>query len=336
MKKISGIWAVLAGLIFLAGCGTDPSTGPPNTGDLLDPLLAPSAAAEIAAVITELEGRTYPAGTLQFLETRSGTFADLSLVAYESAGHTIYGVLSQPKAAGTYPLVLYNHGGDNGMSATELDHPLAAGFVQAASSFRSEAVRWFGTDYQSEGTPSPWDRDVDDALVLLASAIQLPNVDPSRVWTVGGSRGGGVSLLAAIRLPDRFLGVVDVFGPTDFFDPAFRPAVDTLAAGGTDGRPGTEFLKETVLLPYLSGALSLAEGRQAMIRRSAMYFADRLPPVQVHHGTADNVVPISQSERLVARLRELGKPVEYYAYPGMGHEDVLGPEQIPRILAFVK
>jgi dienelactone hydrolase len=48
-----------------------------------------------------------------------------------------------------------------------------------------------------------------------------------------------------------------------------------------------------------------------------------LPPVQIHHGTADQIVGIADSERLVSELRAVGKieglGYEYFTYPGAGH-----------------
>ena len=330
------LWPLFS--VLLLGCGGESPVSPPDPRALVDTLLRPPHDDEVATVAAEFDDRPYTdsPGGLEVLETRPGTYADLSLVSYRCDGLRIYGVISRPKAPGTYPLVLYNHGGDRGMGPSDLDHPLAAGFVQAASSFRSEAVRWFGVEYRSDGSPSPWDRDVDDALALLECAGDLPGVDATRALTLGGSRGGGVSLLAAARRPDRFRCVVDVFGPTDFFDPFFRAIADSLAAGGNDSRPGMAFLKEALILPYLSGSLSLPAARSELIRRSALYFADRLPPTQIHHGADDEVVPISQSDRLADRLSRLGRPFEYFQYPGAGHDGILAPEMIPRVLTFIQ
>ena len=151
--------------------------------------------------------------------------------------------------------------------------------------------------------------------------------------TFGASRGGAVSLLAAIRQPGKFLRVVDLFGPTDFFDPIYRADLQAWTAGATDARPGTALLRQEVVDPYLSGALSLGDARLALLRRSALYFAERLPPVQIHHGTLDDIVPITQSDRLAEILSGNS---EYYQYVGKGHEANLGDELLPRILAFLQ
>ncbi|MDP6775976.1 MAG: prolyl oligopeptidase family serine peptidase [Candidatus Latescibacteria bacterium] len=336
MARSPSLLQFLAGILLVA-CGSEDPLAPDDTVARLDALLAEPTTSEIAAALSELDAKSpvCDAGGLQVLEQSQQGFADLSLVSYRSGGLRIYGVIARPKAPGRYPLLLYNHGGDGGIDPTELDHPLAGGFVQVASSFRDEAVHWFGTDYRSDGPASPWDRDVDDALVLLECARGLPEADTTRTVVLGGSRGGGVSLLAAARRPDRFRCAIDIYGPTDFLDPAFRGIADTLAAGGSDSRPGMDFLKSTLLTPYLEGTVPLATARAALIRRSSIYFAGRLPPTQVHHGTMDLVVPITQSDRLAARLEDLGKPFEYYRYPGAGHEFPLGPDQIPRMLAFI-
>jgi dienelactone hydrolase len=48
-----------------------------------------------------------------------------------------------------------------------------------------------------------------------------------------------------------------------------------------------------------------------------------LPPVQIHHGTDDPLVPISDSTQLVSQLRSAGKVehvgYEFFTYHGQGH-----------------
>jgi predicted peptidase len=43
-------------------------------------------------------------------------------------------------------------------------------------------------------------------------------------------------------------------------------------------------------------------------------------PVRVYHGDADDVVPIAESDGLVAALRACGGRVEYVRYPGVAHD----------------
>ncbi len=48
---------------------------------------------------------------------------------------------------------------------------------------------------------------------------------------------------------------------------------------------------------------------------------DRLPPILIHHGDADTLVPLEQSQRFIARAEELGleERIELVVRPGRGH-----------------
>jgi len=54
--------------------------------------------------------------------------------------------------------------------------------------------------------------------------------------------------------------------------------------------------------------------------------ADRIKdlPLWVFHGEKDTVVPVQASRKMVARLKELGSPVKYTEYPGVGHNSWSG------------
>ena len=49
------------------------------------------------------------------------------------------------------------------------------------------------------------------------------------------------------------------------------------------------------------------------------YVADISGPLQLHHGTADTEVPYSFSVMLNEAMKQAGKPVEFYTYPGANH-----------------
>lgn len=52
---------------------------------------------------------------------------------------------------------------------------------------------------------------------------------------------------------------------------------------------------------------------------SNSYLQDLSGPIQLHHGTADESVPLEFSEILYAEVLEAGKTVEMYTYPGDNH-----------------
>ena len=47
------------------------------------------------------------------------------------------------------------------------------------------------------------------------------------------------------------------------------------------------------------------------------------PPILLMHGTADTVVKPYNSERLAAKLKAQGTPVELRLYPGKNHVDLV-------------
>jgi len=47
---------------------------------------------------------------------------------------------------------------------------------------------------------------------------------------------------------------------------------------------------------------------------------DKNMPIWVFHGEEDQSIPISESEMMVARLKEMGRDVRFTRYPGVGHD----------------
>jgi dipeptidyl aminopeptidase/acylaminoacyl peptidase len=68
------------------------------------------------------------------------------------------------------------------------------------------------------------------------------------------------------------------------------------------------------------GARNDAELSVLLGRASAMEQAEAIrAPVLLIHGDRDTSAPVAESERLAARLRELGREVELIVVPGAGH-----------------
>ncbi len=49
------------------------------------------------------------------------------------------------------------------------------------------------------------------------------------------------------------------------------------------------------------------------------FLVDLSGPIQLHHGTDDESVPVEYSKELYARLQEMGRPSELYLYEGDNH-----------------
>jgi dipeptidyl aminopeptidase/acylaminoacyl peptidase len=179
---------------------------------------------------------------------------------------------------------------------------------------------------------------VEDARALLTVALQrTPQADPERIGVVGSSRGGDVALLMGIR-DERVDLVAEFAGPTDFFGPFVQGAVESALRGQVPDLPGADYLNETLIQPLKRGELRIEDVRSELLRRSPVYFAAELPDLQVHHGTADLVVPVGEGERLIAVMRGLGRTApafEGFIYPGAGHETLYHLEAILNLRGFL-
>ena len=285
-------------------------------------LFAAPSESERAAVAAEWSTRDVSARDVQTVATFSQTATNplggasttytVTVVSHAVGGVKHYGAVLVPEgtpATTKLPLIIYAHGGDAGVSVEEgagLAAVLRPNAVWVVPSFRAETLRYGATRLTSGGPASPWDRDVDDALALVNVALALaPQADAARIGAVGFSRGGAVAMLMAIREP-RVRRVLEFFGPTDFYGPYVQEAVEQALGGGTRSLPGFIVLNDRFIQPLKRGELTVEAMRAELLRRSAVEFAGRLPTLQVQHGTADDVVNVSQAERLIAVMK--GRP----------------------------
>lgn len=316
----------------------------------LDVLFAAPSPAEVEAVRADWAGRSAPARDVRVELTEPFTLgeteATLRIVSHVVSGFRHYGAIVVPDGAedASLPLLVYLHGGDGGVSISDLQiaalglGDITKRFAYALPSFRSEPLRHGDTAWVSEGTSSPWDYDVDDVIALVNVAFELvPEARPGGYNLLGGSRGGGVALLTGIR-DERVERIVSFFGPTDFFDEWVREIVREAALRMPRQLTGVAHLDSTIVQPYLSGDLVRPEARLELVRRSAVLFAADIPPTQVHHGTIDFVVSVSQAHSLMRTMEALGRgppDFEAYIYDLGGHDFLSLDEAIPRAVAFM-
>ena len=336
------------GLSLLA-CG-DSGVDPPASTVDLDALFAAPTATEEAAVRADWATRQPMAAGVTVEATQAvdngGTASTLQVVSHDVDGVQHFGAVLTPDGAapGSLPILVYLHGGDDGVDVDELlpllplvFTDLEDAFVVLIPSFRAEPLVFDGVTYPSGGEASPWDRDVDDALALIEVALAgvAPAADPSRMGAVGFSRGAGVALLMGIR-DARIDRVVEFFGPTDFLGPWVRAITEDALNGVVRDLPGVAVLDQRFVQPLERGEITLAEVRLELLRRSPARFAADLPAVQIHHGTEDQTVPVGEGERLIAALDAVGHPdVESFIYPGGTHNPLSLQGSLDRTRSFL-
>jgi acetyl esterase/lipase len=152
-------------------------------------------------------------------------------------------------------------------------------------------------------------------------------VDPNRLGMMGASAGGHLACLAAVTaMPEKSgsgdeheLAGTDVKAVAVFF-----PITDFLDFGGKaiDARAEDGFgpVARRLAFPQGLGNESDSEVSDKLKQISpACLVTTQAPPFLLIHGNADTVVPLQQSERMLAALKQAGVPAELIVKHGGGH-----------------
>lgn len=125
--------------------------------------------------------------------------------------------------------------------------------------------------------------------------------DRGKLFLVGGSYGGYMSLLLHGRHPEYFKAVVDIFGPSDLFTfvnsvpPHWKPMMERWV--GDPERDKERFIKDSPIT----------------------YLDTMTKPMLVIQGAKDPRVVKEESDQIVAKLEEKGRDVEYLVLEDEGH-----------------
>ena len=144
----------------------------------------------------------------------------------------------------------------------------------------------------------------NDLVDAIHWAVDQGFVDPDRIAIYGGSYGGYAALAGATLTPDLFKCAVDIVGPSNLitFINTIPPYWSTYLAMLRQrvGNPDTEaeFLKS----------------------RSPLSHVDKIKiPMLIAQGANDPRVKQSESEQIVAAMKEKGIDYEYMLFPDEGH-----------------
>jgi len=205
------------------------------------------------------------------------------------------------------PLLVFIHGGgwNHGKRSDYLTYliPFAQqGYITATVTYR----------LLKDGTYPACVEDIQDAVKWFFQNGETYGYDPDRIALIGGSAGGHLALLGGYgwhplnAVPDsatvapvhKIKAVVDIYGPVDFTTEYARThrLITNFIAHSYEERP--DLYKEASPIQYLDKSN---------------------PPTLILQGTADDLVPASQSDTLKARLDKLGVPNVYCRVPGWPH-----------------
>jgi uncharacterized protein len=240
-------------------------------------------------------------------------------VYYLSEGLKIYALLTVPDGeipAGGWPAIVFNHGyiPPDVYKTTEryiayVDRLANSGFVVFRIDYR-------GND-QSEGQPTGAYGNPGytvDVLNAVASMKRYPQVNPEKIGMWGHSMGGFLTLRAMVIAEDIKAGVIwaGVVGSYDDLLYNWR------RTGSFTPSPSSRGVGWRTLWLEQHGSPEENPGFWEAVSANT-YLADITGPIQLHHGTSDEDVPVEFSLSLYEGLRLTGKYAELYTYPGDNH-----------------
>ncbi len=227
------------------------------------------------------------------------------LVRYPSTDHLrVPALLYRPRGADRTrraPVVVIVHGGPEVQAFPTYDplvqYLLSRGIGIIEPNYRGSSG--YGLAYQRLIYRDFGGGDLRDLGAAADYLATLDWVDAARLGVYGQSYGGFATLSCLARQPERWAAAVEHCGRSDLTTAAIPPH-------------WRHRMREWVGDP-LDDAEMLRE-------RSPINHAGNIRiPVLIVHGENDVRVPRAESDRMVQRLRDLRKPVEYLVLPGDGH-----------------
>ena len=228
---------------------------------------------------------------------RYTTFDDRSIPAF---------IYRPQGASGKLPVVIQIHGGPEGQELPSFSARRQSWVKELGAAVIIPNVRGssgYGKTYLSLDNAEKREDSVKDIGALLDWVAQQPDLDASRVAVVGQSYGGYMALAVAAHYNDRLVGVIDLYGISDF----------------------ATFLENTEGYRRDLRRAEYGDERDPAMRAvfeqiAPINMSDRMKkPMMIYQGANDPRVPASESEQMVAKLRDQGTEVWYVLARDEGH-----------------
>ena len=242
----------------------------------------------------------------------AGDLATMHPMTFDARdGLPLHGFLTLPTttAAGPPPLVLLVHGGpwqhDTWGYHPQVQLLANRGYAVLQVNFRGSTG--YGRTHTTAAV-GEFARAMHSDLIDAADwAVAHGHADPDRIGIMGASYGGYAALVATALAPDYFAAAVDHVGVSD------------LASFLRNLPPFTKPYNVNSWYAYLGDPDDPA-AEADMLSRSPITMVDQMTtPLLVAQGANDARVVQTESDSIVAPLRERGVPVEYLLATDEGH-----------------
>ncbi len=201
--------------------------------------------------------------------------------------------------------IVWPHGGpqsaERKMFRAFFQFAVARGYNVWAPNYRGSTG--YGADFMERVNRDWAGAPRRDMLAGIDWLVKTGRADPDRLFCVGGSYGGYMTLLLHGLDGDRFRAFVDIFGPSNLI---------------TFAKSAPEFWKP-MMREWLGDPEDSADAER-LLAESPITYVDRMnKPMLVIQGANDPRVVQAESDQVVAALRERGVSVEYLVFPDEGH-----------------
>ena len=257
--------------------------------------------------IDYLRQRSYGGGTFEIVNTIEvlDEFTR-ALIRYSSDDLTLYGFMNTPAGEGPFPVIIMMHGlGDSGSFSSLnfqdeiVDTLTYAGYIVIHPIMRGYPPSDGGDNMFRVGMAV----DVLNLIALIKEqggrSGSLEKAIPEQIGLLGQSMGGNVALRVLTVSSD------------------VRAAVLYSSLSGDELKNSEQLYKVTVD-PQFQNELNILPGQVQSIS-PVYYYANITAPIQLHHGTIDETVPVSWAEETCSLLTTAGKNIECIYYEGEDH-----------------
>ena len=238
---------------------------------------------------------------------RRRQLAEPTLVTYESFdGRSIPAFVYKPREGGPHPVIVNIHGGPEGQARPGFSPSTQLYLNELGAAVIFPNVRGssgYGKSYLKLDNGRLREDSVRDIGALLDWIAEQPDLDADRVAVMGGSYGGYMVLASLVHYGDRLRAGVERVGISNFvtFLENTQPYRQDLrrAEYGDERDPDMRAFLESI--------------------SPLNHVAEIDTPLLISQGLNDPRVPASESEQIVAALKDRGVPVWYVLANNEGH-----------------
>lgn len=274
--------------------------------------------------IEEMRNKSYPGSDLEIEEELSSGLNYKQYVAsYNSDDLKVYGLLTVPEGnrpSDGWPVIIFNHG-----YIPPEQYRTTERYVSYVDGFARNGYIVFKPDYRghgiSEGKPEGAYFSTAytvDVLNAISSIKRYKDANPEKIGMWGHSMGGNITQRVMVIKRDVKAGVI-WSGVVGSYDDMFRlwwnrrtntfqPSEREMQARRTTRQTFLEKYGSPSANPKFWDSIS-----------PTSFLKDLSGPLQLHHGTADETVPLGLSESFYDELRDTGKQAELFIYQGADH-----------------